>query len=664
VHRKLVAILAADVVGYSRLMGVDEAGTLARLKALRHDFIEPAIGGHGGRIVKLMGDGALVEFSSVIDAVSCAVEIQRLAGEQNRDLPGDSRIDFRIGINLGDVIVDGEDFYGDGVNIAARLEGLSEPGGIVLSGAAYDQARNKLGLAFGSLGERRLKNISEPVRVYRVLLEPGQHGRRFRPARRTMAAAGLLLACAAGGLLVLVPGGLGFLKGDLPAVSGAGAGKPSIAVLPFSDLGGSPDEDYFAEGLTDDLITDLSKISGLLVIARNSAFSFRDRSTDPRRIAEQLNVRYVVEGSIRRAGDAVRINVQLIDSQTGNNVWADRYDRDYSRIFALQDEVVEHIVDALSVRLTEGERTQIARLPTRNLEAWDFYTRAEQQVYAIDYRSLGEAVSLYQKAFTLDPTFANAYSGYARATVDVLGFDFQQLMMSAVARQSAYEAAGRALELDPQSSRAYSVLGILQMLDGEMEEAMASARKAVALDPNGAEAELNLAIVLTYAGRNPEALAAMERVLQLDPRPRAQVFDHYAFVLYMNRRYEEALEVLHRMEPGEPSDRRLEVLAMANARLGRMAEARSAVAAILRRSPSLSLSVLRVMDAHYRRKEDLDHRLDALRAAGYPEWSYDFQGRAEDRLDAGPGPDTRRMARLSSWSWTRTAASPSARGRA
>ncbi len=246
----------------------------------------------------------------------------------------------------------------------------------------------------------------------------------------------------------------------------------------------------------------------------------------------------------------------------------------------------------MSVRLTEGEKAQIARLPTRNLEAYDFYIRAEQKVYAIDYTSLGEALSLYQKAIKLDPAFADAYSGYARATVDVLGFDFQRLMLSAVARQRAYEAAGRALELNPQSSRAYAVLGILQMLDGEIDEALASVRKAVALDPNGAEAELNLAIVLTYAGQNPEALAAMERVLQLDPKPRAQVFDYYGFVLYMNRQYEKALQALSQVQPEERSDLGLETLAMANARLGRMAEAHDAVAAILKKVPEQNLAGL------------------------------------------------------------------------
>ena len=262
-----------------------------------------------------------------------------------------------------------------------------------------------------------------------------------------------------------------------------------------------------------------------------------------------MGVRYVLEGNVRRAGEKIRVNVQLIDAATASNVWAERYEGDSAKIFELQDQVIRHIVEALSVRLTESETSQISRLPTRNLEAYDFYTRAEQKVYAVDIKSLGDALSLYEKAISLDPEFADAYAGYARAIVDVLGFDFQPVMLSAVARQRAYEAAGRALELNPKLPRAYAVLGILQMLDGEIDRALESVERAVALDPNGADAKLNLAIVLTYAGRNPEALAAIERVLQLDPKPKPQVYDYYGLVLYMNHRYEEALKALRSAGP-------------------------------------------------------------------------------------------------------------------
>ncbi|MBB4229112.1 adenylate/guanylate cyclase domain-containing protein [Rhizobium mongolense] len=625
-ERRLTAILSADVVGYSRLMGEDEDGTLERLKACRRELVDPAVEVFHGRIIKLMGDGTLVEFASVVDAVRCAAVIQRKMAGRDQGVSETQRIQFRIGVNLGDVIVEGDDIYGDGVNIAARLQSIAPPGGICISGTAFDHAVHKADVGFSALGEQHLKNIADPVRVYRVLLAPSEAGTvaaaARQPGRRTM-----ILAAVAALLIALTAIVFAWQWPFAPQ-------RPSIAVLPFGDISNDGRQDYFAEGLTNDLITDLSKISGLLVIARDSAFSFKNKSMNVRQIAEQLNVRYVLEGSVRRAGDAVRINAQLVDAKTGRNIWAERYDRDYTDIFALQDEVIEHIVGALAVRLTDRERTQIARLPTRNLEAYDSYTRAEQKVYSIDYKSLEEALSLYEKAIKLDPEFADAHTGYARAIVDVLGFDYQPLMLSAVARQRAYEAAGRGLELNPQSSRAYAVLGILQMLDGEIDGAIASVNKAVALDPNGAESELNLAIVLTYAGQNPEALAAMERVLQLDPKPRVQVYDYYGLVLYMNHRYEEAIRALQTVRPEEPSDLGLETLAMANARLGRMAEAHKAVEAILEKSPGQSLASLRVVYSHHRRQQDLDHRLDALRSAKLPEWSYDFRGRPEDRLDA------------------------------
>ena len=412
VDRKLAAILAADVVGYSRLMGLDETGTLARLKALRRELIEPLIAEYHGRIVKLMGDGALVEFASVVDAVACAVEIQRSVPQHGADLSEDSRIVFRIGINLGDVIIDGNDFYGDGVNIAARLQGASEPGGIAVSGTAYDHARNKLDVAFESLGDQHLKNIAEPVRVYRVLLHESAKAKKPRSRRWLLpAVAVVLLALAAGTGIALWPQAVALLSGQALHTVPPPAGKPSIAVLPFDNVGDPAGQDYFAQGLTDDLITDLSKVSGLLVIARDSTFPFKDQRGGAQQVAEQLGVRYVLQGSVRRAGEAIRINVQLIDATTGSNIWAERYDREYAKIFALQDEVIGRIVDALSVRLTASEKAQIAHLPTRNLEAYDFYVRAEQKVYAVTPQSLGDALALYGKAIALDPEFADAHAG-------------------------------------------------------------------------------------------------------------------------------------------------------------------------------------------------------------------------------------------------------------
>jgi TolB-like protein/tetratricopeptide (TPR) repeat protein len=409
--------------------------------------------------------------------------------------------------------------------------------------------------------------------------------------------------------------------------------KPSIAVLPFSNVSNSAEQDYFAEGLTDDLITDLSKISGLLVIARNSTFTYRNQAVNVQHVAKQLGVRYVLQGSVRRAGETVRINVQLIDATSESNIWAERYDRDYAKIFTVQDEVIERIVNALSVRLTEGEKTQVSHLPTSNLMAYDFYLRAEQKVYTITPQSLSDTLSLYRKAFALDPEFADAYAGYARAIVDVLSFDFQNLMLSAIARQQAYEAAGRALQLNPQTPRAYAVLGILQMLDRQFDEAVSSVQKATALDPNGADAQLNLAIVLTYAGRHADALTAMKRVFQLNPKPPSQVYDYYSLVLFMNHRYQEAVAALNQAPLEKQSDFGLENLMMAYVRLGQIDKAHKASALYLKRAVQMSLASFRAINGHHRLNKDLEDRISALRAAGIPEWPYGFHGRPEDQLD-------------------------------
>ncbi|MGH6932868.1 MAG: tetratricopeptide repeat protein, partial [Dongiaceae bacterium] len=505
----------------------------------------------------------------------------------------------------------------------------------------YNHVKNKLALGFESRGEHHVKNIAEPVSVYRVLFD----GTAARPRwliwpviaqfpRRPIVAFGVFAVVVVAGLVVwwrpweprIEPSSIE--RTALPLT-----GKPSIAVLPFGNLSRESEQAYFAQGLTDDLITDLSKISGLLVIARNSTSAYRDPSADVRDVAGQLGVRYVLEGSVRRSGESVRINVQLIDGATGANIWAERYDRAYAEIFTLQDEVIGRIVEALSVRLTESERKQISRLPTRNLEAYDAYTRAEQKVYNLTQESLGEALSLYQRAIALDPQFADAYAGYARALVDVVSFDYQMVLMSAVARQQAYEAAGRALELNAQAPRAYAALGILQSLDGDHDKAIASVQKAVALDPNSADAQLNLAIVLIYAGQQPEALAVMERVLQLNPKPQSQVYDYYALALFMNERYEEALQAVRMAGAPMESDLGLEVLAMAYARLSRTQDARAAIEAIAKRSPSANLTATRVVSSHHRRQEDLGNRINALRDAGMPEWPYGFHGNPENQLD-------------------------------
>jgi adenylate cyclase len=653
-ERRLAAVMIADVAGYGHLSQTDEEGTRAHFQAELHEVFEPNIAEQHGRLVKTMGDGLLVEFHSVVDALRCAVDVQRAEAGRNALLPADRRMAFRIGINLGDVIVEGDDIQGDGVNIAHRLQQLADSGGVVISGTAYDQVEKKLDVGYESLGERRVKNIDKPVRVYRVRMDANAVGKTFgvwqavgRSWRRPALAFGALA-------VLVVAGAMAWWRPWEPKIEPTAIersalplpDKPSIAVLPFGNLGPESEQAYFAQGLTDDLIIDLSKISGLLVIARNSTSAYQGSSTDVRDVAAQLGVRYVLEGSVRRSGESVRINVQLIDGATGANVWAERYDRAYAEIFVLQDEVIRRIVEALSVRLTESEKMQITRLPTRNLEAYDNYTRAEQKVYDLSAQSIGEALSLYQTAIALDPLFADAYAGYARSLVDVVSFDYQPVLVNAVARQQAYEAAGRALELNPQTARAYAVLGILQSLDGEHDAAIASVQKAVTLAPNSADALLNMAIVLIYAGQQPEALAAMERVLQLNPKPQAQVYDYYALALFMNKRYQEAVQAVRQAGATMKSDLALEILAMAYARLGRTEDTHKALEAYMERLPAANLTATRVIYGHHRRQDDLDNRVNALRDAGVPEWPYGFHGSSADQLD---GAAIRTLATDKTW---------------
>ena len=640
--RKLAAILAADVVGYSRLMGEDEGGTLDALRAHREELIEPKIAEHEGRVVKLMGDGLLAEFPSAVEAVHCAVEIQHTMGERNANVQAERRIIYRIGINIGDIIVEGDDIYGDGVNIAARLEGLADPGGICVRRNVRNQVRDKLDLSFEDRGEIEVKNIARPVRVFGVILDekagalvtavvaiPGEKA----PLRWFALAVGLAISIiAAAGLIWWQPWVPRSATDLADEVTLPPSDKPSIAVLPFDNLSNDSEQEYFADGLTDDLITDLSKISGLVVIARHSVFTYKDQGVDIRDVARDLGVRYILEGSVRRAGDNVRINAQLIDGRTGNHLWAERYDRQYADIFAIQDQVIESIVEALSVQLTETERTEVARLPTDNLEAYDYYLRGEKLAYRAEPASVADALKFYQKAIALDPDFADAHAGYARVAVDVLTYGFLDNLPSAVARKRAYEAAGRALSLNPRLARSYSVLALLQMFESEHENAVASARKAVALNPNSAEAHLNLAVVLVYAGRQDEALQAMETVLRLNPKPPSYVHDYYGLVLYMNQRYDEALAALEQEHNITKSELGLELLAAVNARMGRMDAAKAAIQSILERQPDQSLAWYRVLFAHHAREEDRAERLEALRLAGLPEWPYGFEGDPAFRL--------------------------------
>src|SRR6266566_6233056 len=372
-ERRLTAILAADVVGYSRMMGANEAGTLDALKAVRTDFVDGKITQHQGRVVNLTGDGMLVEFPSVVNAVECAAEIQRGMRDRNVDLAPDRRIEFRIGVNLGDVIVEGDDIYGDGVNVAVRLESIAEPGGIAISGSVRDHVGNRLKLGFEDCGEQQLKNIEKPIRVYHVLL--GQ-----------------------------------------PMTADTISGKderPSIAVLPFNNMSGDSEQEYFSDGITEEIITDLSRISGLSVVARHTAFTYKNRPVNVQEVGRELGVAYVLEGSVRKAGGRVRVTGQLINSTNGNHVWADRFDRELTDIFAIQDEITHAIVEQLKVKLHPQEQKSIARAPTDNIEAYTYYLKGRDFLNRRSKRYLQLARQMFARAVELDPMYARAYAGMA-----------------------------------------------------------------------------------------------------------------------------------------------------------------------------------------------------------------------------------------------------------
>jgi adenylate cyclase len=617
-ERRLTAILAADVVGYSRLMGEDEVGTLQRLKTLRRELVEPIIKELHGNIVKLMGDGALVEFASVVDAVQCAVAIQRKIIEHNQETPENQQIRFRIGVNLGDVIVDGDDIYGDGVNIAARLEGMATPDGICISGTAYDHTVHKVDVGFVELGQQHLKNIADPVRVYRVLLDPKDRGKlvaAVSPSRKRAA----ILASVALLLIAISAAALLWQRPYAPQ-------RQTIAVLPFANLSGESSQDYFADGITEDLITDLAKLSDIDVVSRNSVLAYRDRPSALTVIARDLGARFIVEGSVRRTADQIRVTAQLIDIGTGDNLWANRYDGAITGLFTIQNQMSREIVQALGVKPSNTETERMTRPPTTNLEAYDYYLRAEQAARTGSRSGLREALALFDKAEELDPAFGAAFAADARATVYIWRISYNDVLQSAPARKRAYEKAGRALEIDPNLSSPHALLGIMQVLDRRYEEAIASVHRAVSLDPGDAEAQIALAYVQLFAGNHAEATTAAETSLKVEPNL-SPIDRHVAgLVFLLNGDAKKAVETFERARDDSPGSGESRILlAAAYVRAGRLEDAQTEISEGLRRTAAFdSLSAWRVSCAHFRKAEDLALIVDAMREAGLPEWPFGF----------------------------------------
>ncbi len=496
-ERRLAAIFAADVVGYSRLMGEDEAGTLARLKSLHGELVQPKIAARKGRVVKLMGDGLLAEFPSVVEAVLCAVDIQRALVGREADLPRDRRISLRIGVNLGDVIVEGSDIYGDGVNVAARLEGLAEPGGICVSASVFEQVNGKVDLEFADLGERRVKNIERPVRAYRIALNGDE-------AHPTVSAESAQLALLE---------------------------KPAIAVLPFQNMGGDPEQEYFSDGLAEDIITALSHWRSFPVVARNSSFSFKGQQVRVEKIAKELGARYVLEGSVRKAGSRLRITAQLIDAETGHHVWAERFDRQLEDVFDIQDEITHRIAATIVPELEHFEHKRSTVKPTEDLNAWDYYLRGMATFHDETCEGTASSLRMFQAAVDLDPNYCDAWArlGWCHARLVML----RCVEDPGPSLERGFQAARKAVALDDGNALAHLALGTVHVWNEETALGLGEAQIALQLNPNFAIAAMAVGNRLDLMGEAEAGIAQMERALRLNPRDPNRA----RYMAYLSRAY-------------------------------------------------------------------------------------------------------------------------------
>ena len=634
-ERRLAAILAADIAGYSRLMGEDEEGTLRDLRAVDEEVLTPQTAQHQGRIFKRMGDGFLAEFPSVVEAMRCALAIQADMAARAAASPGARKLAFRIGVHLGDVIADRGDVFGDGVNVAARLQTLAEPGGICVHRSVRNEVRDRLPVKFVDMGEIEVKNIARPVRAFRVALDGVAADAQAAPARR----AKLVLAAIAAALLAVVGlAAVAFWPTDAPrpdaATDPAGAGKQSIAVLPFANASEDSEQDYFADGLSDGLVTQLTGLSGLFVIARGSVLPYKGKTVSPQTVARELGVRYVLEGSVRKSQDRLRISANLVEADTARQIWAKQFDRRLEDIFAVQDEVINEIVGALAVQLTSAEAAGLTRIPTSNLEAYDWFLRAEaQSYYIVDATTQALALAAYDNAIALDPSFADAYAGYARTSAQIWLNAADQVLSATVARKRAYEAAGRALELDPDNARAFAALAIFQLADGRHDDAIASVRRAATLNPGDAEAKASLALVLAYSGELDEAQTAIAEAMRLNPKPPPGFLLLTGMVHTLTGKYEQARTELETVAAAWPaSENTREYLAACYAALGRTNEARK-LATFLTDFPFANLAAYRnFYTGLFRNPSDLERYLTLLAEAGIPEWPLDYRGNEQARL--------------------------------
>jgi adenylate cyclase len=581
-RRKLSAILSADVQGYSRLMGDDEIATIRTLKKYR-EVMAVRIEQYRGRVVDAPGDNLLAEFASVVDAVECAIKIQNELEVRNTELSEDSRMQFRIGVNLGDVVEDENRIYGDGVNIAARVEKLADGGGICISGTVHDHIENKLDLEFEYIGEHAVKNIKKPVRVYRIRLESMMPESGLKGAEKT---------------------GLG-TPIELPE-------KPSIAVLPFVNMSGDTEQEYFSDGITEDLITDLSKISALMVIARNSVFTYKGNPVKVQQVSEELGVRYVLEGSVRKAGERVRITAQLVDANTGGHLWADRYDRDLGDIFAVQDEVTQKIVTVLAVRLNEEEQKRIAKKGTDNMLAYDAFLRGLEFYNRFTKEANAQARAFFNQAVALDPTYALAYAktGWTHLMDWTLGWTRDPRTLDL-----AFELAQKAQSLDENIEGCLCLLGNIYLWRKQHKKAISLFEKSVMLNSNYADGFAELGSIINFAGRSEEAVEMLEKAMRLDP---LHPYNHFniGHAYFLQKRYLEALTSLNRALEIHPEFFPARAfIAVTYAELGREDEARAEAEIILKKSPGTTLDVWRER-LPYKKPTNLKRVLNGLKKAG------------------------------------------------
>jgi len=580
IQRRLAAILAADVVGYSRLMEADETGTLTRLKALRRDVIDPLISAHSGRTVKLMGDGALVEFASAVDAVTCAIAVQKQVRDINAGLPEGGRIAFRIGINVGDVIVDGDDIYGDGVNVAARIEALAEPGGICISRSAAEQVRDKVPIRIEPRGEQTVKNIARPIEVFRIVAEDF---------------AADIVAGLAGS-------------------SATATDKPAIVVLPFVNMSGDAEQEFFTDGITEDIITELSRFRDLLVISRNSAFTYKGKPINVQTVAKELGVHYVVEGSVRKAASRVRITVQLIEAESDRHLWAERFDRELADIFAIQDEVTRAIVSILPGRVAAAAGDRVQRKAPESLAAYECVLVGKRLHHRSSRDDNAEAQRVLDRAIALDPAYAHAHAwkGCVLGQSFVNGWSAD----STATVRAAEREVTLALSLDENDSDVHRVLAAIQLsIHHDYDRALYHQERALALNPNDDLIVVQQGEMLTWTGRADEGIEWIEKAMRLNPYHPERFWNHLGRAFFVARRYGDAVKAFQRITRADASH--MAFLAAAYAALGDDGAAKLAVQGVLKHDPAFSVARY-IETQHYKHDADREHHREALLRAGLP----------------------------------------------